>query len=89
MATQIYKNPLTVSVDASNWYLYSFGIYSDPVGTTSYSINHDSNLVGYYPGEYWLVKNSWGVNFGMNGYIRLSTANNTCGMCILEPVWVQ
>merc|ERR1711862_541467 len=30
--------------------------------------------------DYVKVKNSWGAGWGESGYIRLSTASNTCGM---------
>lgn len=87
MVAQIYHSPITVSVDASNWYLYVSGIYSDPPGITKYSINHDAVIVGYYPNQYWLIKNSWGVDFGMKGFIRLSTNANTSGMCLSKSYW--
>jgi len=36
-------------------------------------------LVGYTSDAY-IVRNSWGEDWGENGYIRLSRSDNTCGI---------
>lgn len=33
--------------------------------------DHAVLLVGYTP-EYWIVKNQWGLDWGENGYVRIS-----------------
>ena len=42
-------------------------------------LNHAVQLVGYgvdyYNGDYWLVKNSWGDSWGMDGYVQLGRIN--------------
>ena len=51
-------------------------------------INHVVVLVGYGTdadggGDYWLVRNSWGVTWGEQGYIRLKrdpVENTPCGV---------
>lgn len=66
---------LAIAVDANDWGYYGKGVFkADYVG----NVNHAVNLVGWGTdptyGDYWLVRNSWGPNWGENGYIRLSTS---------------
>jgi len=48
----------------------------------NYKINHGALLVGFSASgpKYWIVKNSWGLNWGTLGYINLEM-KNTCGIC--------
>eukprot|EP00760_Papus_ankaliazontas_P003828 PhM_4_TR11656/c5_g1_i2/m.16415 len=76
------KGPVTVSVDASTWHLYESGVY-DGCNQTNPDIDHAVQAVGYGTDngeDYWIVRNSWTVNWGENGYIRLKrTSTPTCG----------
>jgi C1A family cysteine protease len=66
---------VSAGVDASAWALYREGILS----MCGRNINHGVLLVGVSDG-YWKIKNSWGVNWGENGYIRIARGN-TCAVC--------
>lgn len=77
--------PISVAVDGSSnsFRFYEEGIL-DTFQCSSFDVNHAMTLVGYgeYNGkEYWIVKNSWGKGWGMDGYI-LMTRNyyNQCGI---------
>lgn len=70
----VSKQPVIGCVDASNWQNYKSGIFNT-CGTSS---NHVVLIVGY-TSDYWIVKNSWGTQWGEQGYIRLKMGN-TCGL---------
>merc|ERR1712130_396045 len=43
-------------------------------------LDHGVLLVASYP-NYWVIKNSWGSSWGLNGYIQLSKATGSnCGV---------
>jgi len=47
------------------------------------SIDHCVQLVGYDMTQstpFWIVRNSWGADWGENGYIRLQYGQDTCGL---------
>ncbi|EAS05558.2 papain family cysteine protease (macronuclear) [Tetrahymena thermophila SB210] len=70
--------PVSVVVDAYNWGSYYSGIFNG-CDQSHISLNHAVLAVGYDLEGNWILKNSWGTNWGENGYMRLA-ANNTCGI---------
>jgi hypothetical protein len=61
---------------------YANGVFN---GCTSQPTNHAVLVVGYGTDEasgldYWLVRNSWGANWGANGFIKIYRGNNQCGI---------
>ncbi|EAS07034.1 papain family cysteine protease (macronuclear) [Tetrahymena thermophila SB210] len=75
LAEALKVQPIAISVDATYFKYYTSGIYSKCNNNTH---NHAVLLVGFQD-DAWIVKNSWGPEFGENGYIRLKNGN-TCGV---------
>ena len=67
--------PLAVAIDAGD---YAFQAYRSGVVTSGcgLEINHGVVIVGFgiddVAGQYWIVKNSWGTNWGDAGYIKIA-----------------
>ena len=76
--------PLTIGVWATPMQFYNRGIFNGCSYDKNMAINHAVQLVGYGTEagkDYWIVRNSWGGNWGENGYIRLQRdAVAQCGM---------
>ncbi|XP_063039887.1 procathepsin L-like [Engraulis encrasicolus] len=83
--------PMCVDIDASHdsFLHYSSGVYNEPACSSS-KVDHAMLAVGYgtEKGEdYWLVKNSFGVDWGEKGYIKMARnkRNQCCIAC--SPVY--
>ncbi|KAJ9677959.1 hypothetical protein PVL29_022751 [Vitis rotundifolia] len=83
------NQPISVAIDAggSAFQFYSEGVFAGRCGT---SLDHGVAIVGYGTTldgtKYWIVKNSWGTDWGENGYIRMkrgiSAKEGLCGIAI-------
>jgi len=84
MLTEISTwSPLSVCVDAANWQDYSSGVMGEWECCWICELDHCVQGVGYdvsASAPYWILRNSWGSDWGMNGYILVDYGHNTCGL---------
>jgi len=83
MVAVAYVGPIAVGIDASDLNSYHQNVYKS-FTCSSLIANHAVLVVGYGTtpeGEdYWIVKNSWGKNWGEGGYFRIARNYNMCGI---------
>ncbi|KAJ8665127.1 hypothetical protein QAD02_006789 [Eretmocerus hayati] len=80
--------PVSVAIYATeNFRYYKSGVFYDPLCDSEHQ-NHAVLVVGYGTTEnnqdYWLVKNSWGEDWGDNGYIKM--ARNKDNHCLIASM---
>jgi len=84
----IVQQPISVAVEADQdvFQFYSSGVMTAKCGT---NLDHGVLAVGYGTlnnQDYWIVKNSWGADWGMKGYILLGrgVAYGASGQCGIQ-----
>lgn len=77
------QQPVSAAIDAVgfDFQFYSSGVFRGPCSS---NLNHGVTIVGYGDegDKYWIVKNSWGSQWGEAGYVRMLRGVETgYGMC--------
>lgn len=75
MKMNLIQTPITIALDADNIFFrfYKEGVIDIPSNANS-SMNHAVLLVGFDyddEGMYWIIQNSWGSDWGDNGFCRI------------------
>nr|AAQ11970.1 putative gut cathepsin L-like cysteine protease [Callosobruchus maculatus] len=79
------KGPVAVAIEASQLSFYDKGIVDERCRCSNKreDLNHGVLVVGYGSEngvDYWIVKNSWGADWGEKGYFRLKKDVKACGI---------
>lgn len=79
----VVQQPVSVAIQANqiNFQSYHSGIVTKECGS---KVDHGVLLVGYGTDngiDYWRIKNSWGSNWGENGFVRLERGVRKDGQC--------
>jgi len=76
--------PLSICVDAEPWQTYTGGVITKSCGT---DLDHCVMITGYrdetvksQPVPIWVIRNSWGTDWGEKGFIYVERGKNLCGV---------
>lgn len=79
----VAQQPVSIAIEADKvgFQFYKSGIFD---GDCGFTLDHGVLLVGYGTEDgvdYWKIKNSWGSDWGDEGYIRILRDDSVTGQC--------
>ena len=89
LKAQVAEGPVSISIAAGEFAFHSYirGVLDDEEGC-GIETDHSVTIVGYgttydaTPMNYWIIKNSWGTDWGESGYVRVQdTGVDGPGIC--------
>ena len=97
LAEAVYGNgPVSVAFQVVDDFMsYTSGVYtSTTCGNTETDVNHAVLAVGYGTDletgmDYWLIKNSWGTDWGDQGFFKIERGVNMCGIAECNSFPIQ
>lgn len=88
----VVQQPVSVGMDGSaiDFQLYTGGIYDGDCSSDPDDIDHAVLIVGYSSEDdvdYWIVKNSWGTDWGLDGYFYIERNTDLeYGVCAINAM---
>jgi cathepsin F len=92
MLNYVYTtSPVSICVDASTWQYYTSGVLT----TCGDSIDHCVQITGFTEMldkkrninvPVWIIRNSWGTSWGVEGYIFVERGKNLCELATVVTV---
>lgn len=86
----VFRHPVSAAIEAYGpvFQFYSSGIIQNNCGT---NLDHAVVIVGYGSESgvpFWIVRNSWGPEWGEDGYVRIVRDKNMCGIASVLSIVV-
>jgi len=75
--------PVSICVYAESWQSYTSGVLKSNCPKDYSDLDHCVQLVGFNKSAsppYWIIRNSWNTNWGIDGYIYVEMGSNLCGV---------
>ncbi|KAM3965941.1 cathepsin O-like [Aphomia sociella] len=75
--------PLIAAVNAKIWQYYVGGVIQQGCLDNEGHLNHVVQIVGYdltATLPHFIIRNSWGEDFGDKGYVKIAIGSNVCGI---------